>query len=326
MFRGNPMEVLVAHHGYCFDGATTAAIFTRFLRETSPELARAEYSYKGLLYEPNAPPPGDKLRKGAVNAVLDYRYTTSPLLNWYFDHHVSAFQEKGSEDHFRADASGKKFHDGAYGSCTKLLIDVARERFGWTAPDLDELVTWSDIIDAARFPDADVASSFDPPAMAIAAVISEQGDDHLCGQIIPLLATKPLAAVAALPLIAQRLGPIKLRHEALAKRMGEAGEQRGDVAWFDLSDAPLDTVAKFVGYKLFPTAQYSVVLSRNPKRVKISVGFNPWAKRPRGHNVAALCERYGGGGHPVVGAVSLPAQDMARARSAVDEIIAALNV
>ncbi len=319
------MEVLVAHHGYCFDGATSAAIFSRFLRETSPDLARAEFSYKGLLYEPNAPPPGDRLKRGAVNALLDYRYSSSELLTWYFDHHVSAFQEKGSEAHFRADATGRKFHDGAYGSCTKLLIDVARERFGWTAPDLDELVSWSDIIDAARFPDADVASSFDPPAMAIAAVVQEQGDDTLNAQLIPLLASKPLAEVAALPLVAQRLGPIKLRHEALSKRMAESGEQRRDVAWFDLSESPLETVAKFVGYKLFPTAQYSVVLSRNPKRVKISVGFNPWAKRERKHNIAALCERYGGGGHPVVGAISMAPQEMARARKAVDEIIDALN-
>ncbi|MFO0646148.1 MAG: hypothetical protein U0326_07910 [Polyangiales bacterium] len=319
------MEVLVAHHGYCFDGATSAAIFTRFLRETSPDLARAEFSYKGLLYEPNAPPPGDRLKRGAINALLDYRYSPSELLTWYFDHHVSAFQEKGSEAHFRADTTGRKFHDGTYGSCTQLLIDVARERFGWTAPDLEELVSWSDIIDAARFPDADVASSFDPPAMAIAAVVQEQGDDTLNAQLIPLLASKPLAEVAALPLVTQRLGPIKLRHETLSKRMAESGEQRRDVAWFDLSDSPLETVAKFVGYKLFPTAQYSVVLSRNPKRVKISVGFNPWAKRERKHNIAAICERYGGGGHPVVGAISLPPQDMARARKAVDEIIDALN-
>lgn len=319
------MEVLVAHHGYCFDGATSAAIFARFLRETSPDLARAEFTFKGLLYEPNAPPPGERLKRGAINALLDYRYSTSDQLTWYFDHHVSAFQEKGSEAHFRADVTNKKFHDGTYGSCTKLIVDVARERFGWTAPDLDELVTWSDIIDAARFPDADVASSFDPPAMAIAAVIQEQGDDTLNAQIIPMLASRPLAEVAAMPVVQQRLGPIKQRHDALAKRMSECGEQRRDVAWFDLSESPLETVAKFVGYKLFPTAQYSVVLSRNPKRVKISVGFNPWAKRERRHNIAAICERYGGGGHPVVGAISLPPQEMARARKAVEEIIDALN-
>jgi hypothetical protein len=318
-------DILIAHHGYCFDGAASAAVFTRFLRETSPDLAHAPVSYKGLLYEPNAPPPGQKLRPGAINAILDYRYSTSELLTWYFDHHVSAFQEAGTEAHFRRDASGKKFHDGAYGSCTQLVIDIARERFDWQAPDLAELVRWSDIIDAARFESAEAASSFEEPAMAIAAVVQEQGDDALCAQVIPLLASRPLAEIAAMPIIASRLAPIKSRHEALKKRMGETGEQRRDVAFFDLADAPTDTVAKFVGYLLFPTAQYSVVLSRNSKRIKVSVGFNPWARRPRAHHIASICERYGGGGHPVVGAISLPPQDMERARNIVDDVIATLN-
>lgn len=319
------MDFLIAHHGYCFDGAASAAVFTRFLRDTSPEAAAGAFTYRGLLYEPSAPPPGDKLRKGAVNAILDYRYTMSPELTWYFDHHVSAFQEAGAEAHFRSDVSGRKFHDGTYGSCTKLVVDIGRERFGWSAPDLDELVEWADVIDAARFADADAASSFESPAMQVAAVIQEQGDDHLTAALIPLLGSRPLAEVAASPLVSGRLGAIKQRHDAVAKRMADKGEQRGDVAYFDLADGPIETVVKFVGYKLFPTAQYAVTLQRNPKRVKISVGFNPWAKRPRRHHVASLCERYGGGGHPVVGAVALPPQDLARARKVVDEIIAALN-
>lgn len=319
------MEFRIAHHGYCFDGAASAAVFTRFLRETAREAAGASFSYRGLLYEPSAPPPGEKLVKGGVNAILDYRYTASPELTWYFDHHVSAFQEPGAEAHFRADTSGRKFHDGAYGSCTQLVVDIARERFGWRAPDLDELTGWADVIDAARFADADAASSFGPPAMQIAAVIQEQGDDHLTGALIPLLATRPLAEVAASPLVASRLGAIVKRHDAVAKRMADKGEQRGDVAYFDLADGPIETVVKFVGYKLFPTAQYAVTLQRNPKRVKISVGFNPWARRPRRHHIASLCERYGGGGHPVVGAVALPPNELPRARRVVEEIIAALN-
>jgi hypothetical protein len=318
-------DVLIAHHGYCFDGACSAALFTRFLRETQPGLGDARVEYRGLLYDPGAPPPGERLERGRLNAILDYRYSTSELLTWYFDHHVSAFQEPGSEAHFRADTTGRKHHDGAYGSCTKLLADLGRERFGWTAPDLDELVRWADIIDAARFPDVETANSFEHPAMAVSAVIQEQGDDALLGQLIPLLAAEPLEALARGPLVAPRLKPIVARHAALTERMARAGEQRGDVALFDLTEHPLDTVGKFVAYALFPTAQYSVVLSRTPRRVKLSVGFNPWSRRPRRHNIAALCERYGGGGHPVVGAVSLPPQELPRGKAILAEVVEALN-
>lgn len=319
------MEVLVAHHGHCFDGAASAAVFTRFLRETQAGAWTATVEYLGLGYDPGAPSPAEKLREGAVNAILDFRYAASDRLNWYFDHHVSAFQEPGSEVHFRADTTGQKFHDGTYGSCTKYIVDIARERFGWSAPDLEDLVRWSDVIDAARFTSADEACSFATPHMQIAAVVQEQGDDALCRELIPLLASRTLAEVASLPLIATRVAPIRARHEALAKRMAQQGEQRGNVAWFDLSEAPVDTVAKFVGYQLFPTAMYSVVLSRTAKKVKISVGFNPWTKRARAHDIASLCERYGGGGHPVVGAVSFAPQEFARAQAACEDIIRSLN-
>jgi hypothetical protein len=300
-------------------------VFTRFLRETQGVGDDAHFEYLGLAYDPGAAPPGDRLRDGAVNAILDFRYSTSDRLSWYFDHHVSAFQEPGSEQHYLKDVSGRKFHDGAYGSCTKFIVDVAKQRFGWDAPDLADLVRWSDVIDAARFASAEEACSFEPPHMQVSAVVQEQGDDALCRELIPMLGSMPLAAVAASPLVSTRLAPIRARHEALARRMEQCGEQRNNVAWFDLSEAPVEAVAKFVGYQLFPTAMYSVVLSRTPKRVKISVGFNPWSKRPRAHNIAALCERYGGGGHPVVGAVSLAPQELARARAACDDIVRSLN-
>jgi hypothetical protein len=317
------MDVLIAHHGHCFDGAASAALFSRYLRETAGDVGAI--AFRGLAYEPGAPAPGDRLRAGATNAILDFRYTKSPLLEWYFDHHVSAFQEPGSKDHFAADASGKKFHDGKYGSCTKLIADVLAAKFGWSAPDLAELVEWADIVDAARFPNADVASGLDHPALEITAVVQEQGDDTLCSEIIPLLATRPLAEIAAMPLIAARVTPIRARHESLVGRMARAGEQRGNVALFDLGDQPLESVNKFVGYKLFPTARYSVVLSWTPRRVKISVGFNPWSSKPRQHNIAAICEGYGGGGHPVVGAISLPSGQLARAREIVNDVIDLLN-
>lgn len=317
------MDVLVAHHGHCFDGAASAAIFTRFVREKLE--ANARIGYKGLAYDPGAPPLGELLRKGAVNAILDFRYTASPLLDWYFDHHVSAFQEPGSKEHFSADTTGKKFHDGTYGSNTRFMIDRLKEHFGWEAPDLKDLVYWADIIDSARFPDAETACSYVQPAMQITAVVQEHGDDAFCAELIPMLGQRSLVELAALPLIADRLAPIRQRNEVLEQRMARAGEQKNDVACFDLSDAPLESVGKFIAYRLFPTALYAVVLSRSNKRIKLSIGFNPWTRKSRRHNIAELCERYGGGGHPVVGAISLQGNEMDKARKIYAELIEALN-
>ena len=44
---------------------------------------------------------------------------------------------------------------------------------------------------------------------------------------------------------------------------------------------------------------------------------------PRTHNIAKICERYGGGGHAVVGAISFGPEEVEEARHAV-EIVAKL--
>jgi nanoRNase/pAp phosphatase (c-di-AMP/oligoRNAs hydrolase) len=45
---------------------------------------------------------------------------------------------------------------------------------------------------------------------------------------------------------------------------------------------------------------------------------------PRHHNIAALCERYGGGGHPVVGAISLAVDRVEEAKALARSIAAEL--
>jgi nanoRNase/pAp phosphatase (c-di-AMP/oligoRNAs hydrolase) len=46
---------------------------------------------------------------------------------------------------------------------------------------------------------------------------------------------------------------------------------------------------------------------------------------PRTHNIAKICERYGGGGHAVVGAISFKPEEVEEARAAVREIVAELS-
>ncbi|HEY6331030.1 MAG TPA: phosphoesterase, partial [Blastocatellia bacterium] len=65
---------------------------------------------------------------------------------------------------------------------------------------------------------------------------------------------------------------------------------------------------------------YSVSVSLTPIRTKVSVGFNPWSKQPRRHNLASICERFNGGGHAVVGAISFKPDEVELAREAAHEI------
>jgi nanoRNase/pAp phosphatase (c-di-AMP/oligoRNAs hydrolase) len=60
-------------------------------------------------------------------------------------------------------------------------------------------------------------------------------------------------------------------------------------------------------------------------RTKISVGSNPWAPKEIRHNLATICERYGGGGHSKVGAISLEPGAIDKARQVAGEIAGLLK-
>jgi nanoRNase/pAp phosphatase (c-di-AMP/oligoRNAs hydrolase) len=55
------------------------------------------------------------------------------------------------------------------------------------------------------------------------------------------------------------------------------------------------------------------------------VGSNPWTKREDLVNLAKICERYGGGGHARVGAISFDVSKGDEAREAAREIVAELR-
>jgi hypothetical protein len=299
-----PRRVLVATHGHCFDGAASAALFTRLLQHLEP--GPLEFVYRGCGYGPgqNAVDPG--WLDGDINAVLDFRYTPAPQLHWYFDHHRTAFQDPGDREHFEQQAAeGRRFHDEHYGSCCKLIADVGRERFGFDEPLLHELVRWADIIDAARFESAEQAVMRREPELQLMSVLEHHGDAQFLQKLVPQLGTLPVGEVARAPEIQERWAQLSPLHEAFVERVRSRSVRIGQVVYVDLTDQPTEVVGKFVTYALFPDSAYSVIVSRGRTRCKISVGYNPWSPTPRTHDISAICAECGGGGHAVVGAVSL---------------------
>jgi hypothetical protein len=95
--------------------------------------------------------------------------------------------------------------------------------------------------------------------------------------------------------------------------------------FFDVTDQDLEGYNKFVPYYLHPESVYSVGLSKSSFRVKVSVGSNPWAPSPPIVNLAKVCERYGGGGHARVGAISFDVSQHAEASKAAREIVEELR-
>ena len=94
------MKVRLCFHDKCFDGAASAAVFTRFYRERiSPA---ADFHYTGMTHRATQPYEGNVF-DGDENAIVDFKYSSSPKLTWWFDHHQSAFLTPEDADHFRRD-------------------------------------------------------------------------------------------------------------------------------------------------------------------------------------------------------------------------------
>jgi len=310
-------KVTVLHHDNCFDGTASATVFTAFYRAAVDPNGR--FRYRGVHHRIGNPFE-PRWFDGDVNAVLDFRYSTTDKLNWWFDHHVSAFANPEERAHFEADRSGRKFYDPAARSCTKFIARVARERFGWDPGPLQDLIDWADLIDGAQFQSAQSAVELREPALRLMTVIEANRDREFLPSIIVALLTDPIDRVAARGDVQTRFAALYARHEKAIAMVKARAEQRDGVVSYDLSDTRMDAINKFIAYYLFPDCRYTVAVSLSETRAKVSVGSNPWGAVPRQHDLARICERYGGGGHPVVGAISLQPADIELARTTAREI------
>src|SRR5918992_1628258 len=316
------MKLRLLYHGHCFDGVASAATFTRFYKERiHPD---AEVNYTGLLHR-----PGNlfdlTMFDSDENAIVDFKYAASEKLTWWFDHHESAFLTPEDEAHFRADTSGKKFLDPTRKSCTEFIADVAHEQFGFNPEPIQSLIHWAHIIDGALYESPAQCVELKEPALQLMQVIEADPDETFVEQVIRELTVKSLEEVATSEEVRKRFQPILKQHLETLETIKRKAVFENGVVYFDLVDEGYEGFNKFIPYYLFPEATYSVALTRGSQRTKISVGSNPWAPRPRWHNIAKICERYGGGGHAVVGAISFKPDEVERARQAMREIVAELS-
>jgi hypothetical protein len=312
------LKVRVFYHDKCFDGTSSAALFSRFYRERIR--GDVDFIFSGLLHR-----AGSLFNEadfdGDENAIVDFKYSSSPRITWWFDHHESAFLSPQDQEHFEQDQSNKKFYDPDYKSCTSFLAMIAEQRFGFDPRPVAELVHWTDIIDGALYEDARTAVEMKAPAMKLTMAIESATDPSFGQNLIPLLASKHLQQIIEEPFVAEILPPLLDRHQRSIAILDERTESKDGTLFFDVTDKDLDGYNKFVPYYLHPESIYSVGLSKSHFRVKVSVGSNPWAPAEPAVNLARICERYGGGGHARVGAISFDVTQHDAARKAAKEIV-----
>jgi len=313
------MQVVVATHGHCLDGLASAVVFSRLIRKTEGEATT--FTYRGCGYGDGQLVPSEAVLSGDQNVILDYRFYPIERLTWYFDHHRTAFVKPEDRALYESRVPTGRYHfDAECPSCTKLVAEVAQQRFGVDTSDLADLVHWANVMDSAAFDGPEQALDRTNPVLRLAAVVERHGDDGFLHAIVPELETKPLLDVARSEIVERRYAKLGAQHERFVQMVKERATRRGRVVFVDLTDEPTETIGKFVTYALYPDAVYSVIIGQTRRGVKISVGYNPWCGTPRDADISAICARYGGGGHPVVGAVAFEKKDVERAREVARSI------
>ncbi|MEJ7598290.1 MAG: hypothetical protein WKG01_10300 [Kofleriaceae bacterium] len=309
----------VFFHDACFDGTTSAALFAAFYRDV---IDRDVVVHPvGMVHRDGDPFEGIPL-DADDHACVDFRFCADPRMRWWFDHHPTAFQPARLREVFETAHHPTWFFDPASPSCAGLISRALAAGWDWRPPaHLVEAVAWADTIDAAQFPSAEAAIALTNPAQRLAAWLAHGRSNLDTVQYVDWLSRYSLAEVAARSDVASQLAEVEHERARELDDVKELGVWAGDVVVFDRFADVGARSPGFLGYLLFPRCLYAVSGTRSDTTIKISVGLNPWSTTPRRHDIGELCARHGGGGHAVVGGVTLRADELERAQATLAMIV-----
>jgi len=305
-------------HDACFDGTTSAALFAAFYRDVIDPGSDAHPV--GMMHRDGNPFDGVPL-DADDHACVDFRFSADPKMRWWFDHHPTAFQPPTLRAVFEREHRPTWFFDPTAASCAGLIARVLADGWDWKPPPhLVEAVQWADKIDAAQFASAADAVALALPAQRLAAWLAHGRSPVDTARYVGWLTAGSLAEVAARPEVAAELSTVEAERARELDAITRLGVWHGDVIVFDRFADPGARTPGFLGYLLYPACLYAVSGTRLAQSIKISVGSNPWTTKQRRHDIGALCARYGGGGHAVVGGITLDGSAREEARRIAHEI------
>ena len=103
-----------------------------------------------------------------------------------------------------------------------------------------------------------------------------------------------------MPYVENVVSARKRSHARDCERIEAVAKVDAGVLEYDLLDEAPRVLSHFIPYAQHPDVDYVVgIYSHGDGDLRLTLGYNPW-KDPglRRHNLAEVCERYGGGGHP----------------------------
>jgi hypothetical protein len=314
-----------------FDGLVSGALITLMEEIDSYLFVEPKFVQDGMV----------EIRNGDIIANLPYR----PECSLWFDHHIT-----NTDSWLRhIGASSPKTQDptivpGKGGF--RLAPSAARVVYEYYATEggrrqatgnrvkeglkilqserMKTLLEETDKIDAGLLTPEDVLRPAGYVLISMTLDGKRAEDKPYWLRLIDLLRDAPLDEVLRDSEVRRRCREILDAQETLKKILLERTTLKGNVIVVDLRGAgEIPDGNRFLLYTLFPAGNISLKIADDPQRpntTAISVGYNIFNTTSK-VNVGALMEKYGGGGHRVVGSCRMPARE---AETAVAEILEAI--
>ena len=308
-----------------FDGLACGALITLMEEIDSYVFVEPKFMQDGIV----------AVRAGDIIANLPYH----PDCTLWFDHHVT--NAPSWQHHLGRQPNGQEavvLGRGGFAlapSAARVVYDyyLLRERDRHNEEGLKllnserwkTLIDETDKIDAGKLTPQDVLHPDGYVLVSMTVDGKRPEDEPYWVRVIELLRDASLAEMVSDPEVERRCQQLLDAQEKLKAILLDRTLLKGNVIFVDLrgiKDIPDGN--RFLLYTLFPTGNISLRVaddSQRPDTTAISVGYNIFNTTSR-VNVGALLEKYGGGGHRVVGSCRVPNSE---AEKAIAEIFDAIK-
>jgi len=192
------LRVTVFYHDKCFDGASSAALFSRFYRERIR--GDADFVFTGLVHR-----AGAHRRKGNSTATRTpsstFKYSSSPHITWWFDHH-EALPLGPTPSSFEEDQSNRKFYDPiSILHQFHPMVGSSQGRFGFDPTFRSRSRALDRIIDAPLCRRPRPAVELKAPAMKLTMVTNPAPDHCFVPNFDPAAGHESLAEIPKKPFV-----------------------------------------------------------------------------------------------------------------------------
>lgn len=307
-----------------FDGLVCGALITKFEKIDSYLFVEPKFMQDGLV----------EIRSGDIIANLPYH----PDCTLWFDHHITNTTPQYDRPIMPGKGGFRLAPSAARVVCEYYTeLGMSQQPTASSAVSPQEILAFlgtdrikfllqeADKIDAGKLSRDDVLNPQGYVLISMTTDGTHAGDEPYWLRVIELLREQTLENMLNDPEVKRRCQRVLDEQDKLRKILLERATLKGNVIYVDLRGVKeVPEGNRFLVFTLFPEGNIQVKITEDTQRentTAISVGyniFNPTSKV----NVGELLQRYGGGGHNVVGSSRVPND---KAEQAIKEIVAAVT-